>query len=375
MKSPWHPTYTLTPTVASALMQIESARTAVEHTSLPPAVQEELRHRARVRSTHHSTRIEGNRLTLEEAGQVIEGTRTSFHGRERDVGEVQNYWNALLRVEEWTAKEKPLTEDLVKRLHVLVEDGARAKPSPFRDGQNVIRDSASGAIVYLPPEAKDVPALMAALVEWVHHAEKEGLPAPLIAALVHYQFVTIHPYYDGNGRTARLLATFILHRGGYGLNGFFSLEEHHAQDLVAYYNALVVHPHHNYYEGRAEADLTGWVEYFIKILAGVFTSAKEEAQHHVGEGRGEGEQIEPGALQQLDPRGRVVLSLFAKTERITSADVAKTLGLSQRMARNLLRDWVEDGWLEIADSSRRGRAYSLSAGYRKFNGNLSVIYR
>lgn len=358
----WHPTYTLTPTVASALMQIESARTAVEHTSLPPAVQEELRRRARIRSTHYSTRIEGNRLTLEEAGQVIEGTRTSFHGRERDVGEVQNYWNALLRVEEWAAKEKPLTEDLVKRLHALVEHGVRAKPSPFRDGQNVIRDSASGAIVYLPPEAKDVPALMAALVEWVHQAEKEGLPAPLIAALVHYQFVTIHPYYDGNGRTARLLATFILHRGGYGLNGFFSLEEHHAQDLGAYYNALVVHLHHNYYEGRADADLTDWVEYFIRILAGVFTAAKEEAQHRAG--AGEGEQIEPEALRRLDTRARAVLSLFARTERITSADVAKTLGLSQRMARNLLRDWVEDGWLEIADSSRRGRAYSLSAGYR-----------
>jgi Fic family protein len=367
----WHPTYTLTPTTASALMQIESARTAVEHTSLPPAVQEELRRRARIRSTHYSTHIEGNRLTLEEAGQVIEGTRTTFHGRERDVGEVQNYWNALLRVEEWAAKKKPLTEDLIKCLHALVEHGSRADPSSYRDGQNVIRDSASGAIVYLPPEAKDVPPLMAALVEWVHQAEKDGLPAPLIAALVHYQFVTIHPYYDGNGRTARLLATFILHRGGYGLNGFFSLEEHHAQDLGAYYNALVVHPHHNYYEGRADADLTCWVEYFIKILADVFTAAKEEAQHRAG--AGEDEQIEPEALRRLDPRGRTVLSLFAKTERITSADVARTLGLSQRMARNLLRDWVEDGWLEIADSSRRGRAYALSAGYRQFVGNLTAM--
>jgi len=83
--------------------------------------------------------------------------------------------------------------------------------------------------------------------------------------------------------------------------------------------------------------------------------------------------MEPEALRQLDPRGQAVLSLFARTERITSADVARTLGLSQRMARNLLRDRVEEGWLEIADSSRRGRAYSLSAGYRKFNGNLTAI--
>ena len=118
---------------------------------------------------------------------------------------------------------------------------------------------------------------MAALVEWVTRAEKEGLPVPLIAGLAHYQFVTIHPYYDGNGRTARLLATFILHRGGYGLNGFFSLEEHHARDLEGYYRSLAVHPHHNYYEGRRDADLTPWLEYFARTLAGVFTAAKDEA--------------------------------------------------------------------------------------------------
>lgn len=67
MKSPWHPTYTLTPTTASALMEIESARTALEHTPLPLAIQEELRHRARIRSTHYSTRIEGNRQVRDTA--------------------------------------------------------------------------------------------------------------------------------------------------------------------------------------------------------------------------------------------------------------------------------------------------------------------
>ena len=60
------------------------------------------------------------------------------------------------------------------------------------------------------------------------------LTTPLIAGLLHYQFVTIHPYYDGNGRTARLLATFMLHRGGYGLQGLFSLEEFHARGNVFY---------------------------------------------------------------------------------------------------------------------------------------------
>ena len=177
-----------------------------------------------------------------------------------------------MKVEDWAEKKVEISEELICRLHALVEKGKGHKPTPYRDGQNVIRDSASGGIVYLPPEAKDVAPLMAAMVRWVKYAQKEGIPPPVIAALLHYQFVTIHPFYDGNGRSARLLATFILQRDGYGLNGFFSLEEHHARDLDGYYKALTVHKHHNYYQGRAESDLTSWVEYFVKPLAKVFAS-------------------------------------------------------------------------------------------------------
>jgi Fic family protein len=253
----WKPGYTINANIARALMEIEAAKAVVENTPLSPAVEAELRHRARVRSTHYSTHIEGNRLTLKEAEQVIAGKKTHFHGRERDVKEVRNYWDALLKVEDWAAQKVELSEDLIKRLHALVEKGKRAKPTPYRDGQNVIRDSASDTIVYLPPEAKDVASLMAAMVRWVHQARKENIPVAIIAALAHYQFVTIHPYYDGNGRTARLLATFILQRDGYGLHGFFSMEEHHARDLNRYYKSLAVGKHHNYYMGRVFYFLIG----------------------------------------------------------------------------------------------------------------------
>jgi len=159
----WQPRYTLTPTIARCLMEIEAARAVVDRVHLPPSVTAELQRRARIRSTHFSTRIEGNRLTLVEAEQVIEGQQAHFHGRERDVREVRNYWNALLRVEEWTARKAPLTEDLVRRLHALVEKGLRARPTLYRDSQNAVRDSVSGRLIYMPPEAKDVPGLMSAL--------------------------------------------------------------------------------------------------------------------------------------------------------------------------------------------------------------------
>ena len=361
MTEPWHPHYNITPQMVHWLMEIESSRTIVSLTPLPPAVEAELRQRARIRATHYSTRIEGNRLTLEQAEKVIEEKHVAIQGRERDVREVRNYWEALLRVEDWASQKKTLTEDSIRRLHALVEYGTRARPTPYRDGQNVIRDSLSGGIVYLPPESIDVPDLMAGLVEWVQQAEKENVPTPLVAGLAHYQFVTIHPYYDGNGRTARLLATFILHRGGYGLNGFFSLEEYHARDLENYYGALSVHPHHNYYEGRAEADLTSWLTYFVGLLADVFRTAKDEALRL----KETPPAAEPEIFRRLDHRARIVLGLFAKQETITATQVAELLGLSERMVRNLMQEWVAQGWLLVADDSRRKRAYKLSAIYRQ----------
>jgi Fic family protein len=185
---------------------------------------------------------------------------------------------------------------------------------------------------------------------------------------LHYQFVTIHPYYDGNGRTARLLATFILQSKGYGLNGFFSMEEHHARDLDKYYRSLAVHQHHNYYHGRANGELTSWVSYFVSLLAKVFVLAKDEAIKLVEKGV----SLEPKELRQLDHRARIVLGLFAKKDRIIAQDVASALGLSSRMVRILMQKWVSDGWLVVANASNRSRAYGLSAKYRHFIGNTTV---
>jgi len=112
---------------------------------LPPTVAEGLRLRARIRSTHFSTRIEGNRLTLMEAEEVlIEGRE--FPGRERDTLEVQHYFQALAQIEEWVEQGVGITEERIRQLHALIYKGKRSHPTPYRDGQNVIRDSAGGIV-------------------------------------------------------------------------------------------------------------------------------------------------------------------------------------------------------------------------------------
>ena len=357
--------FSFTPEIVRALQGIERARAEVQLTVLPPAVAEGLRLRARVRSTHFSTRIEGNRLTLIEAEQAVMQGR-KFPGRERDTLEVQHYFQALAQIENWVDEGKPVTEERIRQLHALVFTGKRARPTPYRDGQNVIRDG-GGAIVYLPPESGDVPVLMRELVEWIHAAENEQ-PVPVIAGLAHYQFVTIHPFFDGNGRTARALATWLLYRGGYDLGKFYALEEFYFQDLDGYYNALVTHPHHNYYEGRNEADITPWLAYFVKSMTVVFEMVARE----VREKALQRDEISEALLRKLDRRARMVLGLFARQESISANEVANILGLSPRQVRDLLTDWVNAGWLLVNDASRKSRAYSLSADYRRFIGDLSA---
>jgi Fic family protein len=270
--------FQFTPEIVRALQVIERARAEVQLSVLPPAVAEGLRLRARVRSTHFSTRIEGNRLALGEAEQVLlEGRK--FPGRERDTLEVQRYFQALAQIEQWWEDDEAITEARIRQLHAQIFAGKRARPTPYRDGQNVVHDSA-GSIVYLPPEANDVPGLMSELVDWINAAERDQ-PIPVVAGMAHYQFVTVHPFYDGNGRTARALATWILYRGGYDLGRFYALEEFYAQDLQGYYEALVTHPHHNYYEGRNAADITPWLAYFLDGMAAVFEAVAGEVRERV----------------------------------------------------------------------------------------------
>jgi Fic family protein len=351
--------FTFTPTIVKYLQTIERVRETVRLTILPPIIAEQLRMQAHVRSTHYSTQIEGNRLTLKETEQVLHQRRL-FPGMERDVKEVERYYQALQQIEKWVEGNQKITEARIRKIHALLYAGRRAKPTPYRDGQNVIRE-ATGEIVYMPPEASDVPVLMNEMVQWIHQAAPE-YPVSVIAGIAHYQFGTIHPFYNGNGRTARTLTTWILYQGGYDLGKFYALEEFYAEDLNGYYDALVTHPHHNYYFGRNEADITPWLDYFLKGMAIVFERVAQEVERRTS---GQENDVTLELLRPLDHRARRVLGLFAQHELIVSSNVANLLGISVRQARDLLTDWVEQGWIQVVDPSRRGRKYRLADSYHE----------
>ena len=343
-------------------MSIEADRQAVGELPIDVAVLASLRETARLISTHYSTQIEGNRLTQAQVNQAIAGER--IPGRQRDELEVRNYYRALKEVERLSAKSTDISESDMQRIHGLLISG-KNKPSPYRLEQNVIRDSLSHAIIYLPPEAKDVPLLMTDLFTWVNRELSSGeLPAPLIAGLAHYQYATIHPYLDGNGRTARLLTTLILHKAGYGLKGIYSLDEYYAQNLTGYYQALSVGPSHNYYLGRAESDVTGFLNYFCTGMAAAFAAIRAQASLAARRGASDTSRL----LRELDPRQRRLLALFRKQKTATSSKIAETLGLSQRTVVALCREWLASGFLVPHHAARKNRSYRLADSYEALLG-------
>ena len=351
----FQPKFQISPRLSKALMEIEACRQAVADLPITVRLLDSLRKSARLTSTQYSTQIEGNRLTQEQVQEVVLQGGT-FPNRERDEQEVRNYYLALDYIDTLINKKTNLTEKHIQTLHSLVMTG-RGEPSSYRDGQNVIRDSASGGIVYMPPEAKDVPELMTELIAWLDNEDElRELPIPIVAGLAHYQFATIHPYYDGNGRTARLLTNLLLHRAGYGLKGIYSLEEYYARDLGAYYEALTVGPSHNYYMGREDTDLSEWLEYFCLGMADAFSSvrakASEEAKKEVSD--------QTKSLRKLDARQRQVLMLFESELYVTTKQIADHLGIHRRTALNLCKGWVKNGFLVQMGEAKKSRKYGLA---------------
>lgn len=356
------PNFNISPYLLSLILKIDKLKNEIAALPVTPRVLKSLRESSMIRSSHYSTYIEGNKLTKEEVADLISGKRQSPR-KERDEKEVLGYYAALENVQQLVSSDAELSEKALQHLHAIVMNGGKkaVTHSAYRDGQNVIKDSRSGAIVYLPPEAHDVPQLMSELVEWLKDAERNNTPAPLCAAIAHYQFATIHPYFDGNGRTSRLLTNWILHTNGYGLKGIYSLEEYYAHNLSAYYDAIAIGPSHNYYFGRAEADITPWIEYFCEGMLESFKNIKLHTEQAVLQGAQDTSQL----LNTLTKPQQTLMVFFQHHGELTSRDVQFLFKLSERTARNWLKKWFDQGFIVVGNPSKIKRSYRLAKEYEE----------
>lgn len=345
--------------IVQYLMKIHAAREVVLLLELPVNLEEKLKKESIIKTVHYSTKIEGNNLNIDEIYEVIENNR---HSDKKEVQEVRNYYNALLFLDKKTENKVKITEDFIKQLHGIIEIrsiGRRTEKTPFRDGQNVIRDSISGGIVYLPPEYNDVPMLMKTLTDWIEDSDKIDIPTPIRAAIAAYQLVTIHPFWDGNGRTARALATYILKRGNYDLKGFYSMEEFYDKDIERYYNSLQMGLNHNYYFGRNNADLTIWITYFLEVMVDVFESVGKKIS-----GLYKQDKPKNSIFDSLDKRQRWVAGYIIEKGFIKVKDVSLNFKIDERTARIWVKNWLDEGFIKKKDLiQQRNVNYVLGEKY------------
>lgn len=338
------------------LIKINKAKEIVDLLELPISIEEEIKRDSLAKRVHYSTKIEGNRLNLKEVRDIIENKNDSH---ERNVLEVRNYYNALLYLSKEAENNKKITEELIFKVHNLVSGKHLTFKNQYREGQNAVVDSVTGTVVYLPHEACDVDSLMKQMIHEYNSEEYNDIPIPIKAGILAYQFVTIHPFWDGNGRCARLLATFILKSYGYDLKGFYVLEEFYDKNIALYYHSLQMGLHHNFYFGRNEADITEWLEYFISIMATTFEVVGNRVKEIY-----ENSKEEINILDTLDKRERWVANYIVTNGKIKAKDIANHFKINLDTANNWVKKWIENGFLErYNDKQIRNIDYVLTSKY------------
>ena len=274
MTKGFYPTFTITNRITSGLTIIERARGFMEAATLSEAWVREMGRRALILEAHHTTHIEGTRLTLEQAERLLEGKRVSEADPE-DVRELLNYRRAFDFVSEHLEGGAPISEGLIREIHKRLVEGVRggiAAPGEYRKIQNYVVNSGTGETVYTPPPAHDVPFMMAELVDWLNR-EKETHPV-LVSGIAQFQFVHIHPFLDGNGRTSRLLSTLCLYRAGYDFKRLFTISEYYDRDRISFYRAIQS-------VRESAMDMTGWLEYFVEGLTAQLAEVKKRGEQAI----------------------------------------------------------------------------------------------
>ena len=268
------PTFRITNRITAGLTHIERARGFLEAATLSENWVREMGNRALVLEAHHTTHIEGTRLTLDQAERLWQGDSVPEADPD-DARELLNYRKAFDFVSEYLKSGDPITEGLVREIHKRLVEGVRgeaAAPGEYRRIQNYVVNSVTGETIYTPPPAHDVPIMMAELVNYLN-SETETHPV-LMSGIAQFQLVHIHPFLDGNGRISRLLSTLCLYRAGYDFKRLFTISEYYDRDRAAFYRAI---------QGVREndMDMTGWLEFFVEGLSNQLAEVRESGEQAI----------------------------------------------------------------------------------------------
>ncbi len=342
----------LTNAMLQSILAIEQNRSLFPEKSMPAALSNHLRKLSRKRSSHASTRIEGNPLTEEQASQAIDDAKRHFLKPEE---EVRNYYAALELLDDCAKERRTIDLDLLLEVQHEVAAGESPEKLGLRGPMPpgvlfAVYDAGTGAVEYIPPEAADVKNLLEELFEYLETSDDH----PLIkAAVLHYQLATIHPFEDGNGRTARLMSGYLLNLSGFGFGGIGSLEEYFAYDIDEYYASLQMGLPALYYEGRNNPPHPEiWVEYFLRMMALYAQRTRKLADE------ASNEQI-TAALSHLNQKERDFFNHLVEEgiDEFTPIEMSRSLGVSNRTIINWSAALSKVGLLEPQLVKQRIRSY------------------
>lgn len=323
------PKYKLSNRIVSMLTDIAEAKVVIGRAKLLPKQELRLRRQALIRMSHSSTGIEGNMLNLRQVEALVE--RKKVDAPIRDIYEVENYLKALRYISKFVKEKKEITERTILAIHHLVTDKTLPPEQSGHYRKRVVyvvrrRIGMPPQVLYTGPAAAQVPKLMKDLVAWIQKSEQEEIHPIVVAGVAHAEIAAIHPFADGNGRTARALATLILYARGYDFRQLFALEDYYNEERPKYYAAIHLG---DTYDERKAADLTRWLEYFVRgfkdEIDGVKVKVIALSRRKIGD--------DVASQIYLDKNQTVILDFLDQMNKITVQDVVDILQCPRRTAQ------------------------------------------
>lgn len=297
------------------------------------------------KEANKSSRIEGTQTQMDEA--VMEAEQLSPEKRD-DWEEVRNYVQAMNNAIK-ELETLPLSNRLLKQTHAILMQGVRGEnktPGEFRVSQNWIGGSSLVDAAFVPPHHSSVVDLMSDL-ELFWHNENINVPELIRIAISHYQFETIHPFLDGNGRIGRLLITLYLVNKGLLRKPSLYLSDFFERNRGSYYDALT--------RVRESNDLLHWIRFFLSAVIETASKGKETFQAILSL-RQEMDSLVLSYGKRAE-NAQILLKQLYSRPAITANGAAELLDISHQAASALLRKLMDDGVLIEVTGYQRNRIF------------------
>lgn len=331
----FNPDFNFTPKIVNTLSTIERLYGQLMTEKLIPSLSLKLSEENQILATHYSTSIEGNPLSPIDVTNIILGDQIPVTKSEK---EVKNYFSVLNEIFLLAKKHELITPESTENLHAkLMKDvDGKSEIGHFRNGPVFVGHKTKEEIVvkHNPPfhSATEIKNALSNLYNWLN---KEDEIHPLIkAGILHHQFAFYHPFFDGNGRLARILTAYYLLLKDYQIVKFFILDDYYDIDRQMYSDML-----HTADKGRE----TQWLEYFLEGIA----HSLQAALARINELKGTTLDELAGEKRVLvTNREEEVLQIVINKKAVKTPDIQEALQVTRQQSHALLASLVRKGLLE-----------------------------